>query len=438
MYLNFDFQIFLIFFLEVDLHAVSAKTARTAPMNEVRSNRAKSVSEQNMATPIRRRIQSSIQPTSAKFDGESRSIRSNTTSVLPWITPLRRLVDENPMTPRRRRSEIIMTNSPSPLHNNTTISPSRRSSILYTFQRPNALATYDGIDFVPTSHMFCDNPTDSDLVNDLSLVLVTASSDVTDVSDVQPNIISSEENKEVSANGVAKDKSINNVNVGSAIEPDINAGGSSKARNYTSSLLNVFKKTFTPRQAVSTNLNLLQHPLHVVPPFPVSPNSSHPLSHLLILSKKSITNSNDPSDANETVNEQQLVTEANNTNSCADTKTFSDANDITAVSGIDTSTNRDSEVVTLAGSLLTEVDTIEDSIRGDSKDEQWGRACIRIVVNVSSRYRICDANPQDNLQSTWAEVVGQFQQVFFIRSGCGGRPVLSDRLVTVNIDKLRR
>jgi len=59
--------------------------------------------------------------------------------------------------------------------------------------------------------------------------------------------------------------------------------------------------------------------------------------------------------------------------------------------------------------------------------------CIRIEVQVSSRYRLCDSNPQDD-NSTLGEVLGQFHQIFFIKSGCRGRPVVSDRVVTIIID----
>jgi hypothetical protein len=61
---------------------------------------------------------------------------------------------------------------------------------------------------------------------------------------------------------------------------------------------------------------------------------------------------------------------------------------------------------------------------------------IRVEVQVNSRYRVCDSNPQDDHDSTWGEVQGQFRQCFFIKSGCGGRPVLSDRTVSISIDKL--
>lgn len=61
--------------------------------------------------------------------------------------------------------------------------------------------------------------------------------------------------------------------------------------------------------------------------------------------------------------------------------------------------------------------------------------CIRIEVKVNSRYRVCDSNPQDDLNSTWGEIQGQFQQSFFIKSGCRGRPVLSDRIVSISVNK---
>lgn len=62
--------------------------------------------------------------------------------------------------------------------------------------------------------------------------------------------------------------------------------------------------------------------------------------------------------------------------------------------------------------------------------------CIRIEVQVTSKYRVCDSNPQDEVTSTWSEISGHFHQVFFIKSGCNGRPVVSDRMVNICVDKV--
>ena len=61
------------------------------------------------------------------------------------------------------------------------------------------------------------------------------------------------------------------------------------------------------------------------------------------------------------------------------------------------------------------------------------RLCIRVEVSMISRYRICDCDPQDDVSSVWSEALGTFQQVFFIRSGCKGKPLMSDRTVSIGI-----
>lgn len=60
---------------------------------------------------------------------------------------------------------------------------------------------------------------------------------------------------------------------------------------------------------------------------------------------------------------------------------------------------------------------------------------IRVEVSMLSRYRICDSDPQDDATSTWAEISGVFQQVFFIKSGCQGKPLMTDRTVTITVDE---
>lgn len=60
--------------------------------------------------------------------------------------------------------------------------------------------------------------------------------------------------------------------------------------------------------------------------------------------------------------------------------------------------------------------------------------CIRIQVIVKSRYRLCNLDPQDEDEDTWANITGQFHQHFFLKSNSNGRPAVSDRFVTVKVD----
>ena len=81
--------------------------------------------------------------------------------------------------------------------------------------------------------------------------------------------------------------------------------------------------------------------------------------------------------------------------------------------------------------------------------------CLRINVRSVAKYRLCDSNPQDEGEATWAVVTGTFQQSFLLRygssvggtatatatGGTGGtgaadevqRLVVSDRVVTVDM-----
>ena len=65
------------------------------------------------------------------------------------------------------------------------------------------------------------------------------------------------------------------------------------------------------------------------------------------------------------------------------------------------------------------------------------KLCLRVNVKSSSRYRLCDSNPQEEGDATWACATGVFQQSFILRGDIcelEDRLVASDRLVTVVMD----
>ncbi len=72
----------------------------------------------------------------------------------------------------------------------------------------------------------------------------------------------------------------------------------------------------------------------------------------------------------------------------------------------------------------------------DSTDAYVPDMCIRVNVTSISRFRVCDMNPQDEKDANWAVVHGVFQQCFFIKSNCNGRPSMSDRVVTIVVDSV--
>jgi len=71
----------------------------------------------------------------------------------------------------------------------------------------------------------------------------------------------------------------------------------------------------------------------------------------------------------------------------------------------------------------------------DHNTPELPRMCVRIQVKAISKYRICDYNPQDENNDTWGVAVGLFEQCFFLKSNCNGRPSMSDRMVTISIQK---
>jgi len=83
-------------------------------------------------------------------------------------------------------------------------------------------------------------------------------------------------------------------------------------------------------------------------------------------------------------------------------------------------------------------DQRHSSVVDDELDEQEESAaqsmCIRVQVIVKSRYRLCNLDPQDENEDTWANITGQFHQNFFLKSNSNGRPAVSDRFVTVKVD----
>jgi hypothetical protein len=70
----------------------------------------------------------------------------------------------------------------------------------------------------------------------------------------------------------------------------------------------------------------------------------------------------------------------------------------------------------------------------DSPNKINTSMCIRIKVNSTSKYRVCDSNPQGDDRDNIAVVSGKFQQYFFIKSNCNGKLSLSNRIVTINTE----
>ena len=44
-----------------------------------------------------------------------------------------------------------------------------------------------------------------------------------------------------------------------------------------------------------------------------------------------------------------------------------------------------------------------------------GELCLRISVLSVAKYRLCDSNPQEEAEATWAVVTGTFQQSYLLR-----------------------
>ena len=79
-----------------------------------------------------------------------------------------------------------------------------------------------------------------------------------------------------------------------------------------------------------------------------------------------------------------------------------------------------------------ETNSIADGI--DEEETAAQSMCIKIQVIVRSKYRLCNLDPQDNDEDTWANVTGEFHQHFFLKSNSNGRPAVSDRFVTIKVD----
>jgi hypothetical protein len=78
----------------------------------------------------------------------------------------------------------------------------------------------------------------------------------------------------------------------------------------------------------------------------------------------------------------------------------------------------------------------EENVHDDSAFIR-SKLCLRVNVKSSSRYRLCDSNPQEEGDATWACATGVFQQSFILRGDIcelEDRLVASDRLVTVVMD----
>ncbi len=76
--------------------------------------------------------------------------------------------------------------------------------------------------------------------------------------------------------------------------------------------------------------------------------------------------------------------------------------------------------------------SIEDTV----PDLYISTMCIRVTVKGETSFRVCDLDPQDEESGTWATVKGTFKQVFFIKSNCNGRPAMSDRLVSIDVNSV--
>ena len=59
--------------------------------------------------------------------------------------------------------------------------------------------------------------------------------------------------------------------------------------------------------------------------------------------------------------------------------------------------------------------------------------CIRVEVRANSKYKICSLDPQGEGDDTWAAVSGVFQQLFYLKSFCNGRPSVSDKVVSISV-----
>ena len=86
----------------------------------------------------------------------------------------------------------------------------------------------------------------------------------------------------------------------------------------------------------------------------------------------------------------------------------------------------------LVPSGITEVPDTHDMLQ----ETYVPNMCIRVNVKGTSRFRICDMDPQDEAEATWGTVTGTFQQCFFIKSNCNGRPAMSDRVVSITVDTI--
>ncbi len=53
-----------------------------------------------------------------------------------------------------------------------------------------------------------------------------------------------------------------------------------------------------------------------------------------------------------------------------------------------------------------------------------------------SQYRLCNLDPQNESEDTWAIISGYFQQYFFMKSNCCGKAAVSDRLVAMVVEKV--
>ena len=102
----------------------------------------------------------------------------------------------------------------------------------------------------------------------------------------------------------------------------------------------------------------------------------------------------------------------------------------------------DEESVGSRGGMSVETNRVSDHYTYD--DQLYEEAvyiksklCLRVSVKSSSRYRLCDSNPQEEGDATWACATGIFAQSFILRGDdcdTDSRLVASDRLVSIIVD----
>lgn len=102
----------------------------------------------------------------------------------------------------------------------------------------------------------------------------------------------------------------------------------------------------------------------------------------------------------------------------------------------------DEESVGSRGGMSVETNRVSDHYTYDEQSYEEtvyikSKLCLRVSVKSSSRYRLCDSNPQEEGDATWACATGIFAQSFILRGDdcdTDSRLVASDRLVSIIVD----